>query len=401
LALTDAQIKGLKPKAVRYLVTDGRVLAIEALPSGRLSWLYRYRFNRKPEKVFIGGYPDISLKAARQKRDEFATMLASGKSPAQFKKLSRQGASSDPTVKEFGERWFREVACRDRKDTSHPRRYLENEIYPTLGSQLIKDVTAEAVQGIVFRKRDHGSPAAAAAIRNQIKRVFDYAIVCGVAASNPALATPTRFITGKKSRKRALKPDEIRVYLQTLYRSNVRRQFKLGLHLILLTLVRKSELLFAKWKDVDLEGGEWTIPAENTKTGEEHTVYVSREAAELFCELKMLAGGSEWVMPGRGTITKPFSASALNTALHGVNLPLEQFTIHDLRRTGATLLNEKGYSSDIVEKALNHKMTGVRGIYNRAEYAAQRKEMLQFWGSYVAGLATEKRVLVGNFSREA
>ena len=88
MALTDAQIKSLKPKAVRYLVTDGRGLAIEVLPSGRLSWLYRYRFNRKPEKVFIGGYPDISLKAARQKRDEFATMLASGKSPANKQRAS-------------------------------------------------------------------------------------------------------------------------------------------------------------------------------------------------------------------------------------------------------------------------------------------------------------------------
>jgi integrase len=397
--LTDAQIKALKPRLVRYLVTDGSGLAIEVLPSGRLSWLYRYRFNGNPEKVVIGPYPEVTLKSARQKRTELATLLTDGKSPAQEKKLARLGSTLQPTVREFSERWFKEVAIRDRKDAGPPRRYLENEIYPALGSKLLKDVSAEAVQAIVFRKRDHGSPSAAAAIRNQIKRIFDYAIVCGVASTNPALATPTRFITSKKSRKRALKPDEIRVYLQTLYQSNIRRQFKLGLHLILLTLVRKSELLFAKWKDVDLDAGEWTIPPENSKTGEEHIVYLSTEAAELFREMKVLSGGSEWVMPGRGTITKPFSTNALNMALNGINLPLEPFTIHDLRRTGATLLNEKGYSSDVVEKALNHKMAGVRGIYNRAEYATQRKDMLQFWGSFVAGLASEKKVLIGNFMR--
>jgi len=401
MALTDARIKALKPGPVRRLVTDGNGLAVEVLPSGRLSWLYRYRFNGRPEKVFIGSYPEISLQGARLERAKYAVMLAEGKSPAQEKKLARTATTRQPTVEEFGERWFKEVASRDRKDTTHPRRYLDNEIYPFLGSKPISEVTAEAVQGIIFRKRDHGSPAAAAAIRGQVKRIWDYAIVCGVAATNPALATPTRFVCEKKSRKRALKPDEIRVYLQTLYRSNVRRQFKLGLHLILLTLVRKSELLLAKWKDVDLEAGEWSIPAENSKTDEEHIVYLSIEAVELFRELNLLSGGSDWVMPGRGSITKPFSANALNVALKGLNFALEQFTIHDLRRTGATLLNEKGYSSDVVEKALNHKMPGVRGIYNRAEYAPQRKEMLQFWGSYVAGLASEKKVLVGNFLRAA
>ena len=399
MALTDAFIKTLKPHKVRYLKTDGDGLVIEVLPSGRLSWLYRYRLNGKPEKVFVGRYPDMSLKKAREERSRLATVVAAGASPARIRKNAKVESAAEPTMKEFGERWFAEVVSRDRKDTSHPRRYLRNEIYPYLGSTPMKDVSVEAVQKIIFRKRDHGNPAAAAAIRGTFKRIFDYAIVCGVSTSNPALATPTRFITSKKARTRALKPEEIRIYLRTLYQSNVRRQFKLGLHLILLTLVRKSEMLQAKWKDVDLDQREWAIPAENSKTGVEHIVYLSSQAAELFNELKVLSGGSEWVMPGRGSVTKPFCTSALNFALNGINIPIEKFTIHDLRRTGATMLNEKGYSSDVVEKALNHKLGGVRGIYNRAEYATQRKEMLQFWGDYVQGLVHESNVLIGNFKR--
>ena len=89
----------------------------------------------------------------------------------------------------------------------------------------------------------------------------------------------------------------------------------------------------------------------------------------------------------------------MNQALASMTFKMEPFTIHDLRRTGSTLLHEKGFSSDVVEKALNHTIGGVRGVYNRAEYSSQRKEMLQFWADYVEGLASEESLLVSNFSR--
>ena len=158
--------------------------------------------------------------------------------------------------------------------------------------------------------------------------------------------------------------DEIRIYLQALYQSGIRRQFKLALHLILLTLVRKSELLLAQWWHVDFEGGEWHIPEQNSKTGKPHVVYLSKQAVELFRELKALAGSSEWVLPGRGGSGKPFAHNALNKALNGVNVPIDPFTIHDLRRTGSTRLNEAGFAYDVIEKSLNHTIGGMRGIYN-------------------------------------
>jgi integrase len=238
-------------------------------------------------------------------------------------------------------------------------------------------------------------------MRNLIKRIFDYAVVCGAAQANPALALPTRFITKARSRTRALAPDEIRNYLHTLYSSNVRRQFKLALHLLLLTLVRKSEMLLAQWKDVDLDTGEWQSPAENSKTGRPHIVYLSKQATDLFRGLRALAGDSAWVLPGRGSLEKPFTHNALNQAMGSISFDIDPFTIHDLRRTGSTLLHEKGFSSDVIEKALNHTIAGLRGIHNRAEYSDQRRKMLQFWGDYIEGLATEKKILVGNFEHGA
>lgn len=398
MALTDVAIRALKPREIRYYVSDGRGLWLEVFPTGGMAWRYRYRLNGRAEKVAIGKYPDVTLKDARQKRDELAAMVAKGESPAAQKQLAKVALASTTTIREFGERYFKEVVLRDRKDTTIPRRYLDKEIYPAFGSKSLRDVTPAEVQEIVFRKRDNGFPAAAAVIRNTVKRLYDYAIVCGAASINPALATPTRFITRARPRTRALSDEEIRAYIQTLYRSNIRRQFKLALHIILLTLVRKSELLFAKWHDVNFDKGEWHIPQENSKTGQPHIVYMSKQVVDLFQELKALASHSEWVLPGRGSLARPFAKNCLNKALEGVNFPIAPFTIHDLRRTGSTRLHEHGFNSDVIEKALNHTIGGVRGIYNRAEYADQRKQMLQFWADYVEGLVTKRAALDAAFA---
>jgi len=386
MPLTELQIKALKPDKTRYAKSDGRGLAIEVMPTGAASWRYRYQFNGKTEKISLGKYPLVSLKAARSKRDELAKAVHEGVSPAKQKQLEKFALANSTSVFDFSERYFREVIERDRKDTKQLRRYLEKEIYPAFGTWPLRDVTAQDVQRLVFKKRDNGFESAAAQLRNLLKRIFDYAIVCGIVTSNPTHATPMRFITRARPRTRSLSPDELKIYLQVLYRSNIRRQFKLTLHIILLTLVRKSELLQARWINVNLEAGEWLIPEAQSKTGKPHTVYLSTQVSEMFKELQQLAGDSELVLPGRGSLTRPFAANALNQAMGAMSFPIAPFTIHDLRRTGSTILHEQGFSSDVVEKALNHTIGGVRGVYNRAEYADQRRMMLQSWADYISGL---------------
>ncbi|MOA32982.1 putative prophage CPS-53 integrase [compost metagenome] len=82
----------------------------------------------------------------------------------------------------------------------------------------------------------------------------------------------------------------------------------------------------------------------------------------------------------------------MKVSLHGQDIPA--FTIHDLRRTASTLLHEKGWASDVVEKALNHTIGGVRGVYNRAEYAGQCKEMLQAWADTIDSLVPAANLVV-------
>lgn len=403
MPLTDTALKAIKPKDKPYIVSDERGLYVEVFPSGGIVWRYRYRLGGKQEKLTLGKYPALSLRNARLKRDEAASAVALGQSPAQEKQQAKAEVLESVTVAEFGERFFREVVNKDRQDTTIPRRYFDKSIVPAIGAKQMREVSTEDVRAIIWAKKDEGFDAAAGVVRGLLKRLFDYGLTCGAATINPVLALPMRHVHKAKSRERALAPAEIGAFLRAAIESNIRRQFKLALHLILLTMVRKSELLQARWEHVDLEQGEWQIPAENSKTGKPHIVYLSRQAVEQFKELQALAGTSALVLPGRGSLTKPFAQNAINTALKtalkGQAIPA--FTIHDLRRTASTLLHENGWSSDVVEKALNHTIGGVRGVYNRAEYAPQRREMLQFWADLVEAQLTQGRVIMGKFKRQA
>lgn len=402
VALSDTAIRALRPKDKRYLVADDRGLALEVYPSGGLAWRYRYRLNGKLEKVALGKYPAVSLKMARTRRDDMARLVAEGKSPALQKQLAKVAIAESTTLKDFGDRYFREIVERDWKNPNSIRRYLNKDIYPRMGSIRMRDVTRGDVEKVVFAKRDQGFDAAAGQIRNLLKRMFDYAEALNLVNGNPARALAMKYIAKLNPRDRSLSAAELTVFLHAVYASNMRRQFKLALHLILLTMVRKSELMLAKWSEFNLEEGVWEIPPDRMKMAKGHIVYLSTQAVEILKELQALASTSEYVFPGRSSLSKPFAHNAINVALRAINIPIPAFTVHDLRRTASTLLNEtQRFGPDVIEHALAHYVGGVRGIYNRAEYAEQRREMLQWWANYVESRITDKTVVIGRFPKVA
>lgn len=283
-----------------------------------------------------------------------------------------------------------------RKNPEHIERYFRKQINPEIGTLKIADVTPQHVLNITDRLKGYGSPMAALEVRNLLKRFFAYAMARQLATFNPAAAIPGSSIATPKSRDRVLSANEIHAYLDKLYRSDIARRYALSLHLILFTLVRKSELVLAKWAEIDLEKGEWDIPAANSKTGKPRTVYLSSQAVAIFAELKGLACGAEHVLPGRNVPTHPIGRTALNTMLRSVRFGIPSFTIHDSRRTASTHLHEMGWKSDVIEKALGHEIGGIRGVYNRAEYANERKKMLQQWATHVDSLMAGQSVVAIN-----
>jgi integrase len=174
---------------------------------------------------------------------------------------------------------------------------------------------------------------------------------------------------------------------------------RLGMKLILLTMVRKSELLGAVWDEVDFENAVWSIPKERMKRAKPHNVYLSQQALDIFIALKTCSGNSRYVLPSRYDADAQMSRATFNRITTAVairakkeGLPLEPFTVHDLRRTGSTLLNELGFNSDWIEKCLAHEDgRSSRGIYNKAEYEHQRRHMMQEWANTVDAWATGQK----------
>lgn len=383
MPLTDIALRALKPRDKTYTLSDGRGLYVEVLPTGGVIWRYRYRLAGKQEKLTLGKYPDLPLKAARLLRDEAALKVALGQSPAAAKQRAKRQASEAVTVREFGERYFREVVAKERKDITMPRRYFDKLIVPTVGERSMAELATdeEAIRRLIWLKKDQGFDAAAGQVRGLLKRMFDYAVQRGAAPANPVASLPMRHVHRARARDRVLSLREIQQLHVAVRDSNIRRQFKVAVWLFLLTLVRKSELLKARWEHVDLEAATWLVPTENSKTAKPHLVFLSRQAVAGFQELKRLAMGSELVLPSRSSLKRPFAHNSINNAvkvaMRGQDVPA--FTIHDLRRTASTHLHERGWMPDVIEKALNHEIGGVRGVYNKAQYEDQRRAMLQQW----------------------
>lgn len=392
MPLTDLSLRALKPKERAYQVSDGRGLVIEVMPGGAKVWRFRYRKNGKPQKVTIGHYPDFTLNKARLAREELRNALDEGRSPAAEKQVEKQVerelALADNSVASFAHFWFAEVVETANKDPRNIKRYIEKDIIPVLGTKQLSEITPSDILALCDRIKKRGADQSALVVRNVLKRMYAYAIARERVTFNPAAAIEAQYIARAKSRDRALTGEEVGALLRAVYASGMRRAHKLAIHLLLLTMVRKGELVGAKWEDVDLETCEWHIP--ETKIGKPHVVYLSEQARQLFSELRQLSDRSSYVLPCRSNPQAPIALSTLNQAIRSLGLDMSDFVLHDFRRTASTHLHESGFLADVVEKALGHTIGGIRGVYNRAQYGEQRKAMLQKWADMVDGWLAAK-----------
>jgi integrase len=412
--LTDNEIRRFdSPKnwpKKRLLLSDRGGLALDVMPSGIRSWVYRYRRQDGSRmKMTLGRYPDLNLKAARDERDKLAGQVARGESPAdqrqkeKFEQKEREeGRGSDPTLSQFTDRWYRELVLppkgRNYRQNPKPvRGCLDNQILPVLGDKLLKEVTKADIRKLLFEKRNAGYEAAALLHRQILKMVFDYAVVEELLEFNPVLLIPKDSIGCIKNRERDLSDAEVRSVFETIAASSMARSLQIAVRILLLTMVRKGELQRARWEHFDYERGEWHIPREHSKTGRPHIVPLAPQVAALFRELQTLACGSVHVLPSRQTIKKALDLSTLNHALRELDFQIPHFTVHDLRRTAATRCAEGGFPGDVIERALNHARQGIRGVYNRSELLEQRREMLCWWANRVDALTSEPKLVVGAF----
>lgn len=392
--LTDIALKKMKPKEKIYKIADRDGMYALVATSGLITFRYDYRFNGRRETLTIGKYaPDaggVSLSEARAKCAEARDLLKDGQSPAIKKQKEKRRLIDADRFGEVGLRYFKEA--RMAESTRSMRRSIyDRDIHPEWKNRLLAEVGPADLRELCARVKERGAPATAIHVRDIVKQIYGFAILHGEKVANPADEVGPASIAQFEVRDRALSPGEIRIMLMLLGRIATLPTIRLGLKLILLTMVRKSELQDGVWTEVEFENAVWSITKERMKRKKPHNVYLSRQSLDIIIALKTCSGNSPYILPSRYEASEPMSRATFNRVTTAIaelakkeGLPLAPFTVHDLRRTGSTLLNEAGFNSDWIEKCLAHEDNrSSRGVYNKAEYEPHRRHMLQEWANLV------------------
>jgi len=390
--LTDTALKHLRSRDKSYKVADRDGMYVTVSTKGLITFRFDYRLNGRRETLTIGRYgvAGLSLARARERCLDARREVSEGNSPAQGKQREKRRLQAAKTFGEFGERWLAEAKMADSTRAMR-RSVFERDVLPIFRNRTLTEIVAADIRVLCAKVKDRGAPATAIHVRDIIKLVFDFAILHGEKVNNPAEEVGPASIATFVPKDRSLSPAEIRVMLKQLEHVPTLPTIRLGMKLFLLTMVRKSELLDATWDEVDFENAVWSIPKERMKRSKPHNVYLSDQVLDIMVALKTCAGISRYLLPSRYNADEPMSRATFNRITYAVvalaktnGLPLEPFTVHDLRRTGSTLLNEIGFNSDWIEKCLAHEDgRSSRGIYNKAEYEPQRRHMLQEWANLV------------------
>jgi integrase len=398
--LTDIALKKLKSKDKLYKVADRDGMYAAVAASGQITFRFDYRINGRRETLSIGRYgPDgISLAEARERCVAARKMVADGRSPAQDKQREKRRLADGQNFGTVGKRWFKEARMAE-STRSMRKAIFDRDILPIWKNRLLTEITPDDLRALCNKVKDRGAPATAIHVRDIVKQIYGFALLHGEKVANPADDVGPASIATFAPKDRSLSPAEIRIAFQQLEHVPTLPTIRLGLRLILLTMVRKSELLDATWDEVDFENAVWSIPKERMKRGKAHNVYLSRQSLDIMIALKTCAANSRYVLPSRYDADAPMSRATFNRITVAIverakkkGLPLEPFTVHDLRRSGSTLLNELGFNSDWIEKCLAHEEgRSSRGVYNKAEYEQQRRHMLQEWAEMVDAWCQGKR----------
>ncbi|MGE0701243.1 MAG: tyrosine-type recombinase/integrase [Hyphomicrobiaceae bacterium] len=402
--LTDVALKSLKSKEKPYKITDRDGMYVHVSPGGALSFRLDYRLNGRRETVNFGKYgrDGVSLLRAREMCLDAKRAVREGRSPAIEKQREKRRLKEAKSFGQFGERWLSSDAMADSTRAMR-RSIFERDLLPAWRNRLLTEIEPDDLRAHCAKIVARGAPATAIHVRDIVKQIYGFAILHGEKVANPADDVGPSSIAHFVPRDRSLSPTEIRIMLKQLEHVPTLPTIRLGLRLILLTMVRKSELQDAIWDEIDFENAVWTIPKERMKRSKAHNVYLSHQALDIMIALKTCAGNSKYLLPSRYDADAPMSRATFNRVTYAVverakkeSLPVEPFTVHDLRRTGSTLLNELGFNSDWIEKCLAHEDgRSSRGVYNKAEYEVQRRHMMQEWSDIVyAWVAGEKHMPV-------
>jgi integrase len=351
------------------------------LPTGARYWRLDYRFGKKRKTLALGVYPAVSLLQAREKRADVRKSLAAGTDPAEERREARQKRPDD--FESVARAWFENVKA--GWDEGHAQRVmskLERDIFPEFGAEPITEVDAPRILAALRKIEARGAIDVTKRTRQYVGAIFRFAIAEGLATRDPAADVRDALKTAPRVKHRA-KLDEADVpeFLRKLAAYDGEEQTQLALELVLLTLVRTDELRFGRWEE--LHDDVWRIPGDRMKEPRDHIVPLVPRALEILQRLKLLSKGSAWMLPAQ-TKTGVISENTMLYALYRMGYH-SRLTIHGLRGTASTILNENDFNADWIEAQLAHEpRNAVRAAYTAAKWLPQRRKMLEWWADYLA-----------------
>lgn len=397
--LTAATIRNAKPAGKVQRLFDGRGLYLEVTPAGQRYWRLKYRHAGKEKRLAIGVYPEVTLAEARTLRDKARAAIREGRDPSAERRTQRREAklSADDTFEGVAREW---LAAQKRKlapaTFDKAVRLLEANVFPWLGTRPMTCIDAPEVLAVLKRIESRGAHETAHRIKARIGQVFRYAIAHGRATRDPSAdlrGALAPIVT--RSHAAVTDPADVADLLHALDGYAGQFPTRCALRLAPLVFARPGELRHAEWTEFDLDAAEWRIPAHKMKMREAHIVPLSSQAVAILRELQPLTGRGRYLFPGIRTATEPMSENTVNAALRRLGFDKVTMTGHGFRALASTRLNEMGWSPDVIERQLAHvERNRVRATYNRAQYLAERRKMMQAWADYLDALRLDSGKVV-------
>lgn len=391
MPLTDTTVRQAKYIDKPRKLADEKGLYLLINQTGKY-WRMDYRYQGKRKTLALGVYPDVSLAKAREKRDTARQLLATDVDPGQQKKADKATVKAR-TVNSFeniAHEWHRkEIARWTPAHADRIMRSLEVDAFPILGALPIDSITAPDILKALQQIEKRGATETAGRVLQRISAIIRYAIQTGRAIHNPAPDLVGVLTAQKVEHRPAMPIKEMPEFYRRLANERISPVTDIAMRLLILTFVRPGELRAARWCEFDLGNKEWRIPAERMKMRAPHIVPLSRQSIALLEKLHPITSRSEFLFPAETSLRKCMSENTLGYVMgrmgyKGIATP------HGFRALASTVLNEKGFKPDVIERQLAHaERNKVRAAYHRAEYLDDRRKMMQWWADFLYELKNQ------------
>jgi integrase len=417
----DIKFRNAKPKAKQYKITDGLGLYMLVHPSGGRYWRMKYRYEGKEKAMAFGVYPDVSLEAARKKRDDARVLIADGQDPmgvaaeiADAKKQERDALAVEAekqamTFETLALDWYTYTEKLWSRSHAHKlMRRLELHIFPVIGATPVGKIDAAAILECCKKSMAAGNLETAQGIKITCGQAMKYAVKLGHAQFNPtSVLTPADIPLPIVTNMAAMTtPADLARLMRAV--NDYPYPIVRAAHLLMAyTFQRGVNIRQMKWEDINFETALWTIPSVEMKrtlrdklTGEPHLVPLVPQAIKAIEAMRELSGSGRYVLPSPRANDLPLSNNAMNAALRSMGFTTSEVTSHGYRATAKTLLREEfDVADELIEAQQAHKVKDALGAaYNRTKFIARRRTMLETWANYIDSL------MIGNvlpFSRTA